>query len=86
MLASEHMRMILNHNLFFLFCLNGGAVNWKSFNQDTVADSTMKTKYIAISEAAKEVVCIKNFVSESGVVPSASSTIDLYCDNNGAIA
>jgi hypothetical protein len=60
-------------------------VNWKSFNQDTVADSTMKTKYIAVSEAAKEVVWIKNFVSELGVVPSASSPMHLYCDNSGAI-
>jgi hypothetical protein len=28
---------------------------------------------------------IRNFVSKLGVVPSASSPIDLYCDNSGAI-
>ena len=33
-------------------------------------------------EATKEVVWIKNFVSELGVVPSASSPMDLYCDNS----
>jgi hypothetical protein len=38
------------------------------------------------SRAAKEVVWIKNFVSELGVIPSASSPMDLYCDNSGAIA
>jgi hypothetical protein len=38
------------------------------------------------SEAAKEAVWIRKFVSELDVVPSYSSPIDLYCDNNGAIA
>jgi hypothetical protein len=45
-----------------------------------------ETEYIVASEAAKNVVWIKNFVSELGVVPSASSHIDFYCDNSGAIA
>jgi hypothetical protein len=46
----------------------------------------IEVEYIAASNAAKEVVWIKNFVSELGVVPSASSPMDLYCDNCGAIA
>jgi hypothetical protein len=70
----------------FVFCLNGGAVSWKSSKQDTIVDSTMKDEYIATSEAAKEAVWIKNFISELGVVPSVSSPMDLYCDNSGAIS
>jgi hypothetical protein len=70
----------------FVFYLNGGVVSWKSSKQDTIADSTMEAEYIATSEAAKEVVWIRNFVSELGVVPSASSRMDLYCDNSGDIA
>jgi hypothetical protein len=46
----------------------------------------MKAEYIAASEATKEAVWIRNFVSELGVVPSVSRHIDLYCHNSGAIA
>jgi hypothetical protein len=60
-------------------------VSWKSSKQDTVADSTTEAEYIATSEAAKEVIWIRKFVSELGVVPSASNLVDLYCDNSGAI-
>ncbi|KAK8715402.1 hypothetical protein V6N13_042736 [Hibiscus sabdariffa] len=70
----------------FVFCLNGGAVSWKSSKQDTIADSTTEVEYIAASEAAKEAVWIKKFVTELGVVPSISDAMELYCDNNGAIA
>jgi hypothetical protein len=69
----------------FVFYLNRGALSWKSLKQDTVADSTMEAEYITTSKATKEVVWIRNFVSELGVVPSALSHMDLYCDNNGAI-
>ncbi|KAK8705029.1 hypothetical protein V6N13_048640 [Hibiscus sabdariffa] len=70
----------------FVFCLNGGAVSWKSSKQDTVADSTTEAEYIAASEAAKEAVWIKKFITELGVIPSITDVVDLYCDNNGAIA
>ncbi|KAK8559203.1 hypothetical protein V6N12_042485 [Hibiscus sabdariffa] len=70
----------------FVFCLNGGAVGWKSSKQDTVAGSTTEAEYIAASEAAKEAVWIKKFITELGVIPSISDAVDLYCDNNRAIA
>ncbi|KAL4272426.1 hypothetical protein GQ457_13G015890 [Hibiscus cannabinus] len=70
----------------FVFCLNGGAVSWKSSKQDTVADSTTEAEYIAASEAATEAVWIKKFRTRLGVIPSISDAVDLYCDNNGAIA
>ncbi|KAK8597292.1 hypothetical protein V6N12_065763 [Hibiscus sabdariffa] len=70
----------------FVFCLNRGAVSWKSSKQDTVADSTTEAEYIAASEATKEAVRIKKFVTELGVVPSISDAMELYFDNNGAIA
>ncbi|KAL4317967.1 hypothetical protein GQ457_18G009370 [Hibiscus cannabinus] len=47
----------------FVFCLNGGAVSWKSFKQDTIVDSTTEAEYITASEAAKEAVWIKKFIT-----------------------
>ncbi|PKI48398.1 hypothetical protein CRG98_031208 [Punica granatum] len=63
-----------------------GAVSWKSSKQETVADSTTKAEYIAASNAAKDAVWIKKFVTELAVVPSIVDPVDLYSDNNGAIA
>jgi len=70
----------------FVFCLNGGAICWKSSKQSTVADSMTKAKYIAAPEAAKEVVWIRKFMIELSVIPNVGCPVNLYCDNNGAIA
>ncbi|KAK9042692.1 hypothetical protein V6N11_017757 [Hibiscus sabdariffa] len=70
----------------FVFCQNGGTISWKCSKQDTVADSTMEAEYVSASKATKEIVWIKKFISELGVVPSISDVLGLYCDNNGAIA
>ncbi|VFQ90315.1 unnamed protein product [Cuscuta campestris] len=38
----------------YVFCLNVGAVTWKSYKQDTTVDSTIEEEYITAAEAAKE--------------------------------
>ncbi|XP_057247396.1 secreted RxLR effector protein 161-like [Beta vulgaris subsp. vulgaris] len=70
----------------YVFRLNGGAVSWKSSKQSTVADSTTESEYLAAVEAAKEAVWIKKFLTELDIVPSVLEGIELFCDNNGAIA
>ncbi|XP_052878285.1 secreted RxLR effector protein 161-like [Gossypium arboreum] len=70
----------------FVFYLNDGAMSWKSSKQDAVADSTIEAEYITASQVAKEVVWIKKFIIELGIVPSISDAIELRCDKNGAIA
>ena len=70
----------------YLFTLNGGAVSWKSSKQTTTADSTTEAEYIAASEAAKEAVWIKKFITELEVLPEIEKGITMYCDNTGAIA
>ena len=69
-----------------MFTLYGGAVSWKSSKQQTVADSTTEAEYIAVSEAAKEVVWMKKFISELAIVLEIESLVPLYCDNTRAIA
>ena len=51
-----------------------------------VDDSSCEAEYIAASEAAKEGVWMKEFMTDLGVVPSALDPMTLFCDNTGAIA
>lgn len=48
--------------------------------------STIEAEYIAASEAAKEAVWMRNFLMDLGVIQGSSNPLDMYCDNNGAIA
>ena len=52
----------------YVFVMNGGAVSWKSSKKYTVASSSTEAEYIATSEAAMEVVWIRNFLIALGVV------------------
>ncbi|KAJ9561556.1 hypothetical protein OSB04_006716 [Centaurea solstitialis] len=70
----------------YVFTLNGGAISWKSSKQDTIADSTIEAEYIAASDATKEAVWLRNFISDLRVVASISRPIDIYCDNSRAVA
>ncbi|KAJ9547938.1 hypothetical protein OSB04_020481 [Centaurea solstitialis] len=70
----------------YVFTLNGGAISWKSSKQDTIADSTTEAEYIAASDAAKEAVWLRNFLSDLRVVASVSRPIDIFYDNSGAVA
>ena len=70
----------------YVFYLNGGILSWRSSKQDTVADSTIEVEYIAALEATKEAVWIKKFITGLVIIPSISDLVNLYCDNNGAIA
>ena len=64
----------------FVFCLNCGVVSWESSKQDMLVGSATEAKYIVASEAAKEIVWIRKFVPELGVVPSAPCPLYLYYD------
>ena len=51
-----------------------------------MAGSTCETEYIAALEAANEGVWMKEFISDLGVIPSASGPMKIFSDNTGAIA
>ena len=69
----------------YVFILNGGAVSWCSSKQSIVARSTCEEEYIAASEATNEGIWMKEFISNLGVIPSASGLMKIFCDNTGAI-
>ena len=72
--------------LGYVFTLYDGAVSWKNFKQQTVADSTTEVEYIAASEAAKKAVWMKKFIIELGVIPKIENLVPLYYDNTRAVA
>lgn len=69
----------------YLFTLAGGAISWSSKKQDSVALSSMEAEYIAVSEAVKEAVWLKEFLWTLKIVESASKPVVVYCGNQAAI-
>ncbi|GJR21741.1 hypothetical protein Tco_0970268 [Tanacetum coccineum] len=69
----------------YAFVLNGGAMDWKSSKQSTIAMSAIEFEYIAASEAAMEAVWIRKFISGLGIVPTINEPLNMYCDNSAAI-
>ena len=67
----------------FIFTFNGGAICWKSFKQHTVADSVCEAEYVATSDAVKEAMWLRKFITELGVAPSIVDPVLLYCDKIG---
>jgi hypothetical protein len=75
----------------YVVMLNNGAIAWRSQRQVTVALSTMEAEYMALTEATKELIWIRTFLSELGYsnnnADSKSPTsTELYSDNQSAIA
>ena len=52
----------------YLFTFVRGAVSWQSKLQKCVALSTTETEYIAANEAGKEILWIKRFLQELGLM------------------
>nr|GEU64232.1 hypothetical protein [Tanacetum cinerariifolium] len=75
----------LRSQMGFVFVMNGGTVDWKSFKQSTTTTSSMKAEYIAAVEAAMEPTWIRKFIFGLGVIPSIDKPMDMYCDNICAI-
>jgi len=48
----------------YMFMLNGGAVNWRSFTQPVVAQSTAEAEYIALNEATREALYQRKLMAE----------------------
>ena len=69
-------------NTGYIFLMNGGPVTWFSRKQNTVALSTTESEYMAASEAAKEILWLRQFLCDIG---EPQSSITLNVDNQSAI-
>ena len=86
MLALTLIRMTLKFQTGYVFILNGGAVSWCSSKQSVLAGSTCEAEHIGSLEGENEGIWMKEFISDLGVIPSASGPMKIFCDNTGAIA
>jgi hypothetical protein len=68
----------------YAFILAGGAISWQSKKQKTVALSTVEAEYMATTQATKEAIWWRSFLTGLGHDLSHSTT--LYSDNQGSIA
>ena len=56
--------------------------SWKSTLQSTVALSTMKAEYMAITEAVKEAIWLQGLLDDLGV---GQKQVIVFCDSQSAI-
>src|ERR1700689_1869676 len=72
----------------YVVMLNNGAIAWKSCCQPTVALSTMESKYMALTEATKELKWVRTLLTELGYSNAKSNDEPTkpFSHNQGAIA
>lgn len=66
----------------YVFNVGSGAISWCSQRQDTVAQSTTESEYIAASQSLKELIWLKNLLQE---IVGSMNIPKLYIDNQSAI-
>lgn len=66
----------------YLITFIGGVVAWQSRLQKCIALSTTKAKFIAMTEACKELIWMKKFIQEIGFI---QERYVLVCDSQSAI-
>nr|GEV20503.1 hypothetical protein [Tanacetum cinerariifolium] len=55
----------------YVFVLNRGVVDWKSFKQSIFATTSAEAEYIAAYDASKEAVWVRKFISGLGITKGA---------------
>ena len=66
----------------YVFTFAKPPVSWKSTLQSTVALSTTKVEYMAITEAIKEAIWLQGLLDDLGV---GQKQVTVFCDNQSAI-
>lgn len=66
----------------FCFVMNGSVISWQSRKQKTVSLSSTEAEYVALSEASREAVYLRNLMYE---ITGRQCAIKLKCDNQSAL-
>jgi hypothetical protein len=67
----------------YVFLLANSVISWSSHKQKTVAQSTTKAEYMAMTNMANQAMWYKRFLQELGY--SVESPIPIHGNNKGAI-
>ncbi|CAB0019009.1 unnamed protein product [Nesidiocoris tenuis] len=67
----------------YVFLYAGGAISWEARKQKTVALSSTEAEYMAMTEATKEAICLKNLLADLNVI-KPEEPVSLKNDNCGA--
>ena len=68
----------------YVFLMNGAAISWGSKKQNNVALSSTESEYIALAEAAREAIWLRNLLH--GLEYTQPQPTKLYGDNSGSLA
>ena len=60
-------------------------ISWRTFKHKSVSLSTMEAEYVTLTEASKELVWLKNVLTECQHLTPEISDFILFCDNLAAI-
>ncbi|KAJ1299493.1 hypothetical protein OPQ81_003805 [Rhizoctonia solani] len=80
--ATQHGRKSITGSLIIM---GGAAVAWSLKRQNTVSLSTMEAKFTAVCHTAKEVLVIRQFLNDLGIMYDSNVPTPILCDNQAAI-
>jgi len=68
----------------YIFTFGRTPVSWKTRKQPTVALSSCEAEYMALAEATKEAIYLRNLANSMNLIQVAETTV--FCDNQGTLA
>jgi len=69
-----------------VFLFNGGAISWSSKRQTLIILSTTEAEYMAMTQAAKEIIWLRVLLEVVGVISHIRQISQLHRHNQGAFA
>ncbi len=70
----------------YLAIIAGGAVSWSCRKQTVTAQSTLEAEFLALGEATREAIWLKNLLTELRMNQYCERAIEIFIDNTGAKA